>query len=97
MQRIQLTDKATKITEKLVAEFRKRKIPQQDWPKIFSEAILNTPQEFWNAQIEKFTPDSYFLSQAIQDPKMQKEFLEFIRSKKTSGNVPEFQNEESSL
>lgn len=86
MQRIQLTDKATKITEKLVTEFKKRKIPQQEWPKIFSEAIIATSQDFWSTQIEKYTPDSYFMDQALQDPKMQKEFLEFVKSRKLNGD-----------
>ncbi|MGZ3769355.1 MAG: hypothetical protein ACXVCP_08505 [Bdellovibrio sp.] len=97
MQRIQLTDRATKVTEKLVAEFKKRKIPQQDWPKIFSEAIIATSQDFWNAQIEKLTPDSYFLDQALQDPKMQKEFLEFVKSKKVGSNNPEARDVDSTL
>lgn len=97
MQRIQLTDKATKVTEKLVAEFRKRKIPQQDWTKIFSEAILNTSQDFWNEQTEKYTPDSYILSQAFQDPKLQREFLEFIKSKKGSNDSAESSMKEASL
>lgn len=97
MQRIQLTDKATKVTEKLVIEFRKRKISQQDWPKIFSEAIIATTQDFWALQIEKFTPDSYYLDQALQDPKMQKEFLDFVKSKKASSNKSEEKLDDVSL
>lgn len=97
MQRIQLTDKATKVTEKLVTEFKKRKIPQQDWPKIFSEAIIATNQDFWTVQIEKFTPDSYFLDQALQDPKMQKEFLEFVKSRKSGSPNLEVRDMESTL
>jgi len=84
MQKIQITDRATKVIEKLIMEFKKRKIPQQEWPKVFSEAIVATSQEFWTEQIERLTPDSYFISQALQDPKMQKEFLEFMKTRANS-------------
>ncbi len=30
MQKIQITDRATKVIEKLIVEFKKRKIPQQE-------------------------------------------------------------------
>lgn len=89
MKRIELTDKGSKLIEKLVTEFKKRKIPNQDWPKIFSEALLTTSQEFWNEQTEKYTPDSYLMTQAFQDPKMQKEFLEFVKSRKSSSSPTE--------
>ena len=82
MKRIELTDKASKLIEKQVLEFKKRKIPNQDWIKIFSEALLSVPQEFWTQQTELHTPDSYFVEQAMQDPRMQKEFIEFMKSKR---------------
>ena len=81
MKRIELTDKASKLIEKQVLEFKKRKIPNQDWIKIFSEALLSVPQEFWAQQTELHTPDSYFVEQAMQDPRIQKEFIEFVRGK----------------
>lgn len=86
MRRIEITEKASKVLDRLMVEFRKRKIPKQEWHKIFSEAITAHGQEFWDTQTEKYTPHSYLIEMAILNPKMQKEIQEFIRSKLKSGN-----------
>ncbi|HPI40954.1 MAG TPA: hypothetical protein PLJ21_09120, partial [Pseudobdellovibrionaceae bacterium] len=61
------------------------------------EAILATSQEFWIAQTEKHTPDSYFVDQVLQDPKLQKEFLDFVKSRKQLLEPSESKNRDLSI
>ena len=95
MKRIEITEKAAKLIERLQAEFRKRKIPQQEFAKLISEALLGINQKTWDEQIENLTPDSYLLESALQDIRIQKSVLEFLKNRKSKESNPESEIEQS--
>jgi hypothetical protein len=82
--KVAINQKAEKFIQKMQSEFAERKIPKENWIEIFSEIILSQPQTFWKEQIEKHTPEKYFLEKALKDPKLSKEITEFLRLKNLS-------------
>ena len=82
--RISINEKGAKVFEKIKKDCEERKIPKESLLAIISEALANVPTDFWKSEIEKHTPSNFFLEQAMRDPKVAKQVVDFLRGKSTT-------------
>lgn len=78
--KINLNEKASKMFSQIRQEFRERKLKNPDWDDIFSEIVCQIPKKEWQEQIEKRTPDEFYIKQALSNQKMQKEIVKFVKN-----------------
>lgn len=79
--RLILNEKAAKKIEKLRQDYASRGLKTELWMSIVSDAICTIPTATWISLVDKNTPQEIILKEAMQDPKMQKEFLEFMKTR----------------
>ena len=82
--RLILNEKAAKKIEKLRQDYASRGLKTELWMSIVSDAICTIPTATWVSLVDKNTPQEIILKEAMQDPKMQKEFLEFMKTRTNS-------------
>ena len=78
--KVQLNEKASKIYNQIRTEFKERKLKNPDWDDVISELFCQLDRKNWLEQIEKRTPDSFYIEQALSDKKLQKDILKFVRN-----------------
>ena len=82
--RITINEKADRVLEKIKNDCKAREISREAFLEIVSEALIAVPAEFWKGEIDRQTSPNFFLKQAMRDPKIAKQVMDFLKQKSKS-------------
>ncbi|MCB0361094.1 MAG: hypothetical protein KDD35_00125 [Bdellovibrionales bacterium] len=80
MTTIQLNADGSHRLRQFKVRSRCRRLSRANWMDIISNLLVNIDDETWWKTIDQFTPESYYLQEALRNPEIKKKLIGVVMS-----------------